>query len=137
MVGISLRRALRRSKSSTAAAAEALGHGKVVVLGAGDGEIVSEHPAAEGAWWSAVGMHDLVEGAGEHAGFEARGAEDHLLRDGDALDGEHLLGVDGAVAGDGVGFEFGDSVEIFEADAGEVGAGEFVLDGVAGGASLA
>jgi hypothetical protein len=58
------------------------------------------------------------------------------LGEGDTLDGEELLGVDGLVDGDGVLAEAGDLVEIFEADDGEGGGGESVFAGVLGGADL-
>jgi hypothetical protein len=54
---------------------------------------------------------------------EALDAEEGLLGEGDALDGEELLGVDGLVDGDGIFAESGDLVEIFEADDGEGGLG--------------
>ena len=79
----------------------------------------------------------FVEAIGEHAVFEARGAEEGLLGEGDAFDGEELLGVDGLVAGDEVFAEAGDFVEVFEADDGEDGGGEAVFAGVLGGAGFA
>jgi hypothetical protein len=79
----------------------------------------------------------LVETGGEEAGFEAGGAEDALLGDGDALDGEEFLRVDGLEDGHGVIAELGDFIEVFEADDSEGGAGETVFAGVLGGAGLA
>ena len=75
-------------------------------------------------------------GVGEKAGFESRGAEDHLLCQGDALDGEELLGIDGLVAGDGVGFELRDFIEFFETDDGEGRRSETMFDGIAGRSGL-
>ena len=69
--------------------------------------------------------------------LEARGAEDSLLGEGDALDGEEFLGVDGLVDGDEVGPEMGDLIEVFEADDGEGGGGEAVFAGILCGAGLA
>jgi hypothetical protein len=68
---------------------------------------------------------------------EAFDAEEGLLGEGDALDGEEFLGVDGLVDGDGVFAEAGDLVEFLEADDGEGGGGESVLAGVLGGAGFA
>ena len=110
----------------------------VAVLGAGDFDI-----AITGEFWAheedgvAGGVEGLVEAGGEEAGFEARGAEDGLLGEGDALDGEEFLGVDGLVDGDEVGSEMGDLMEVFEADDGEGGGGEAVFAGILGGAGLA
>jgi hypothetical protein len=59
------------------------------------------------------------------------------LSQGDALDGEELLGVDGLVDVNEIVFEFGDGVELFETDDGEVGGGEAVFAGVLRGAGLA
>ena len=59
------------------------------------------------------------------------------MGEGDTLDGEELLGVDGLVDGDGVLAEAGDLVEIFEADDGEGGGGETVFAGVLGGTGFA
>jgi hypothetical protein len=80
---------------------------------------------------------DAVEGIGQHAGFEAVAAEYFELGEGDALDGEHLLGVHGAVAGNGIGFEFAEFVKVFEAHNAEGGSGEAVLDRVSGRAGFA
>jgi hypothetical protein len=74
---------------------------------------------------------------GEEAGLEAGGAKDGLLGEGDALDGEEFLGIDGLVDGHGVGFEIGDFVDVFEADDGEGGGSEAVFTGILGGAGLA
>jgi hypothetical protein len=59
------------------------------------------------------------------------------LGDGHAFEGEQFLGIDGLVAGDEVGAEVSDFVDIFEADDGEAGGGEAMLAGVLGGAGLA
>ena len=69
--------------------------------------------------------------------MEAFDAEEGLLGEGDALDGEELLGVDGLVDGDGVFAKLGDLVDVFEADDGEGGGGESMFAGVEGGAGFA
>ncbi len=84
-----------------------------------------------------VGVEGFIEASGEEAGLEAGGAEDGLLGDGHALEGKELLGVGWLVDGDDIGGEVFDFVEVLEANDGEGGGGEAVLDGVAGGAGLA
>ena len=69
----------------------------------------------------------FVEAGGEEAVFEGGGAEEGELRQGDALQGEEFLGVDGLVAGDEVGAEVGQDVGWFEADDGVVFGGEGCL----------
>jgi hypothetical protein len=100
----------------------------VTVLGAGDfdipitGEFFShEDHGVTG------GVKGLVEAGGEEAGLQARGAEESLLGEGEALDGEEFLGVDGLVDGDEIGSEMGDFIEVFEADDGEGGGSEAVF----------
>ena len=78
-----------------------------------------------------------VEGGGEEAGFEARGAEEGLLGESEALESEELLGVDGLVEGHEVVLEMGGLLEVFEADDGEGGSGEAVLARILRGAGLA
>jgi hypothetical protein len=68
---------------------------------------------------------------------EALDAEEGLLGEGDALDGEEFLGVDGLVDGDGVLAWAGDLVETLKADDGEGGGGESVFAGVLCGAGFA
>jgi hypothetical protein len=89
---------------------------------------------ADGA---AGAIERFVEAVGEHAVLEAGGADEGLLGEGDAFDGEEFLGVDGLVAGDEVFAEAGDLVEFFEAYDGEDGGGEAVFPGVLGGAGFA
>jgi hypothetical protein len=84
-----------------------------------------------------VVVEGYVEAVGEEAGFEAGGAEDRLLRERHALEGEQFLGVDGLVDGGEISFEMGDFVEVFEADDGEGGGGKAVRAGVARGTGLA
>src|SRR5579883_3275022 len=64
-------------------------------------------------------VDDVVEGAGEHAGIEAGPAKHHLLRESNALDRDEFLGVDGFIAGDVVGLEFVDFIDVFKAHDGE------------------
>jgi hypothetical protein len=81
--------------------------------------------------------HGLVEAVGEEAGFERVHAEHGVLGEGDALDGETFLGIDGLVGGDSVGDESGDLGSILHADDGEGVGVEAVLAGVLGGSCLA
>jgi hypothetical protein len=115
---------------------EAFGQGEGAVLGLGDldpmGDVIGQ-----GEGQVAVVGEGGVEARGDHSGFEGGDAEEGLLGEGDALDGEQFLGIDGLVEGDEVLFEAGDGIEFFEADDGEVGAGEAVLAGVLGGDGLA
>jgi hypothetical protein len=83
-----------------------------------------------------VGVERFAEAIGEKTGFEAGGAEDGLLGESDALQGEEFLGVDGVVEGDEVFAEIGDLVEVLKADDGEAGGGEAVFAGVLGRAEL-
>jgi len=117
-------------------AVETLGEGVIAVLGAGDLDIPGEL-LGHREEWTPAGVEGLIETGGEEAGFEARGAEEGLLGEGDALDGEEFLGVDGLVDGEEVGAEMGDFLKIFEADDGEGGGGEAVLAGVLSGTGLA
>ena len=60
-----------------------------------------------------------------------------MLGEGDAVDGEEFLGVDGLEDGQEVVLEVGDLLEVFEADEGEGRGGEAVFAGILGGAGLA
>jgi hypothetical protein len=112
-------------------AVESFAQRVVAVLGAGDFDI-----PLTGEFWdhedhrAIAGVEGLVEAGGEEAGFQARAAEDSLLGEGEALDGEEFLGVDGLVDGNEVGPEVGDLIEVFEADDGEGGGGEAVFTAV-------
>ena len=55
-----------------------------------------------------MGAERLGATGGEQAGFKAGGAEDGLLAEGHALEGEQFLGIDGAVGWREVGVEVGD-----------------------------
>jgi hypothetical protein len=82
-------------------------------------------------------FHGLVEAIGEEAGFESGCAQQGLLGEGDAFDGEEFLGVDGPIDGDGVGAEVGDGLWAFDADNGEVFGVEGVFAGILRGAGFA
>ena len=119
-------------------AVETFAQGVVAVLGAGDFDIaIAGEALAHGVEGIAAAVEGLVEAGGEEAGLEAGGAEESLLGEGHALEGEEFLGVDGLVDGGEVGREMGDLVQVFEADDGEGGGGEAVRAGVPGGAGLA
>jgi hypothetical protein len=113
---------------------EAIGQVEVAFLGLGFD--IHDDLRMRGAEFSA-GAYGFAEAVGEEAGFEAGGAEDGLLGEGDALKGEEFLGVDGVVGFDEVFAEVGDLVEVFESDDGEVGGGEAVFAGILGRAELA
>jgi hypothetical protein len=115
---------------------KAFGQPEVVILRAGDFEAFGEFrvPENEG---SAGELQRPIEAVGEEAAFEGGYAEKGVLGQGDALDGEEFLGVDGPVEGDEVVPEVGDGVGIFDADDGEVAGCEAVLAGVLGGAGFA
>jgi hypothetical protein len=119
-------------------AVETFRHQIIAVLGAGQGAfLIADEGLVEQLQGPVIGTEGLVEAGGEEAGLEARGAEDGLLGDGHALQGEEFLRVDGLVDGDEVVHEMGDFLEVFEADDGEAGGGEAVFAGVLGGAGLA
>ena len=114
---------------------EALGEGEVLFLGAGHLEVgiaVGRVEEIDG-----LGVAGVVKAGGKHAAFEAGGAQQVELGDGDALDGAEFLGVDGAVDGDEVGAEFADVVEAFEDGDGEIGSSEAVFAGVLGRSGFA
>jgi hypothetical protein len=79
----------------------------------------------------------LVQAVGEQTGFEGVHAEQGVLGESDALDGESFLGVNGLVGGDGVGDEGGDVGPVLDADDGEGVGIEGVFARVLGGAGLA
>ena len=101
------------------------------------GQVLADELRGHGDEEAAGGIEGFVKASGEKAGLEVRHAEHGLLGEGDALDGEQFLGIDGLVDGDEVGAEVGDFLELFEADDSEGGGGEAVLAGIPGGAGLA
>jgi len=115
---------------------EAVGEPEGSVLGEGGLDALADLGSLEDVRLLGA-AHGLVEAVGEEAGFEGVHAEHGVLGEGDALDGEAFLGVDGLVGGDGVGGEGGDSGSILHADDGEGVGIEAVLAGVLGGAGLA
>ncbi len=81
---------------------EAVGEPEGAVLGARDFDVVADLAAFEDL--GIVGAdHGGFQAVGEEAGFEGVHAEQGVLGEGDALDGEAFLGVDGLVGGDGIG----------------------------------
>lgn len=84
-----------------------------------------------------VGVDHFVDAGGEDAEFQAGDAEQGLLGEDNALDGEEFPGIDGLADGGEVGLEFGDDAGLFKSDDGEVVGGESVFTGVLGGAGLA
>lgn len=83
------------------------------------------------------GVAGMVQAGGEKSAFQAGGAQEVLLSDGDAFDGAKLLAIDGLVDGDEVGAEVGDVVEAFEDGDREVRGGEAAMARVAGGSGFA
>jgi hypothetical protein len=119
-------------------AVEAVAEQEVAVLGAGDFDIaVAGDDGVHEADGLAGAVEGHVEAGGEETGFQAGAAQDGLLGEGDAFEGEELLGVDGLVEGDELVAEMGDFLEVLEADDGEGRAGELVFAGILGGAGLA
>ena len=104
-------------------AAEAFGEGVVAVLGAGDFE-VADQIFGHGDDGVAGAVQGFVQASGEEAGFEAGAAEEGVLGESDALEGEQFLGVDGVVDGDQVVLKASHGVQVFEADDGVIGRGE-------------
>src|ERR1019366_3219280 len=76
-------------------AVEAFGEEVIAVLGLGDFVIVVDERIGDTHQRAAVAVEGLVEEGGAQAGVEALDAEEGLLGEGDTLDGEKLLGVDG------------------------------------------
>ena len=119
-------------------AMEAVAEQVVAVLGAGDCDIaVAEDDRVQEADGFAAVVVGLVEAGGEETGFEAGAAEDGLLSEGGAFEGEELLGVDGLVGGDEVVAETADFLNVLDADDGEGRTGEHVFAGVLGASGLA
>ena len=78
---------------------------EAAILGAGDLNVASE-VVGEEIGGEAIGGDGFIHGGGVEAGFEFGATEKRLLGEGDALDREQLLGVNGPVGGDGVGARF-------------------------------
>jgi hypothetical protein len=117
---------LRESSGLAKQAAEALGQTVAAILGLGDLDIV-RHVVVEEDEGPAVGIEGLVEARGIESAFDAGTDEERLLGESGAFDGEELLGIGGLVAGDEVGAEVVDDIELFDANDREVAA----LEGVA------
>ena len=119
-------------------AMEAVAQEVVAVLGASDFDIaVAGDDRVQEADGFVVVVEGLVEGGSEETGFEAGAAEDGMLGQGGAFEGEEFLGVDGLVEGDEIFAEMGDFLKILDADDGEGGAGEHVFAGILGRVGLA
>jgi hypothetical protein len=99
--------------------------------------VLVDEVRAEANKRTVLGGEDFIEADGTQAAMQAFDAEEGLLGEGDALDGEEFLGVDGLVGGDSVLPEVGDVVLVFDTDDGKGGSGERVFAGVLGGAGLA
>jgi len=76
---------------------------------------------------SAGAFGGFVEAGDEEAGFESGTAEERQLGEGDSLDGEELLGIDGPIEGHEIVTETDDSFGGFEPDDGVVFGVEDVL----------
>jgi hypothetical protein len=119
-------------------AMEAVAQQVVAVLSAGDFDIaVAGDDRVQEADGFVVVVEGLVEGGREETGFEAGAAEDGMLGQGGAFEGEEFLGVDGLIEGDEVIAEMGDFLKIFDADDGEGRGGEHVFAGILGTSGLA
>jgi hypothetical protein len=119
-------------------AVKALGDVEIVFLAEGDFTVAQAgHLLVHGVEGMAVGSESLVEASGEEAGFEAGGADEGHLVEGDAFDGPELLGVGGVVEVEEVVAEVDDFVEVFQMGDGEVGAAEAVFAGILSGLGLA
>jgi hypothetical protein len=108
-------------------AAKTLGEGEVAVLGTGDIQIADQFFGHEDNGVPCA-VQGFVQASGEEAGFQAGGAEQRVLGESDALDGEQFLRVDGLVDGDEVVLEAGDCGPI-----GHPGGGEAMAAGGPGG----
>jgi hypothetical protein len=118
------------------AAPKSFAQQEVAVLRARDFDIAGE-VRVDRDHGSISEIEDFVEAGGKETGFQAGSAEEGLLGEGDALDGEEFLGVEGLVEGHEVVLEVGEFIEAFEADDGVTGGGESVFAGVLGGAGFA
>jgi hypothetical protein len=96
---------------------EAFGEAVIAILGAGDVHVaLAGELRAHGGEGVIVSVEGFVEGGGEETGAEAFGAEDGLLGEGHAFDGDHFLGVFGLVEGDEVLFQVLDLLEVLDAN---------------------
>ena len=118
-------------------ALEAVGEGVVADLVALDLGVGEEGGIEGNERSDIVVVEGVVEGVGEHTGFEAGGADEGELGDGDALGGEQFLGVGGLVGGYGGGAQALERLVVFDAEDGDEGGGEAVGAGVLSGAGLA
>ena len=107
-------------------AVEAFGHAVVAILGLGDLDVLDQFQVQHDER-SAIGVEGLVEAGGIDAAFDAGAEKERLLGEGDAFEGEEFLGIDGPVAGDEVGAQVIDGIDLLDANDGEIGAVEAVL----------
>ena len=114
---------------------KAFGEDEVLPLAAGDFQLRVAEVGVEEA--GGCGFGGVMEARGEEAAFEAGGAEEVQLGDGDALDGAEFLAVDRLVDFDEVGAEFDKIVEALKDGDGDVVGGEAVFAGVLGRSSFA
>ena len=84
----------------------------------------------------AIGSESLVEASREEAGFEAGGADEGQLAEGDAFDGPKFLRVGGLIEVDEVVAEVADFIDLFQIGHGKDGGGEAVLAGILSGLSF-
>ena len=108
---------------------EAGGHPVTVILAGRDLQSISELGVLEDSR-VAGNLQSFLKAHGDESRLDAVSAEEGMPREGDALDGEKLFGVDGLVEGDEVGLEVGDGVGILGADGGEGGGVEEMVAGV-------
>ena len=119
-------------------AMESFAQGVGAVLAAGDFDIsIAGQGSAHGGPWGLIVIEGLIHAYGEESGFEARGAENGLLGQRHAFEGELFLGVFRTIDVDEVLGEMGDFVEVLDADDGEGGGCEAVGAGVLGRAGFA
>src|ERR1035438_4398137 len=114
-------------------AVKALGDGEIVSLAEGDFTLAQAgHFLVHGVDGFAVGSKSLVEASGEKAGFEAGGADEGHLAQGDPFDGPEFLGVGRVVEVEEVVAEVADFVKVFQMDDGEGGDVGAVLASILG-----
>ena len=105
-----------------------------VVKAFGQGQVLSLARGHLGVVESGEIVAGVEEAGAEETAFEAGGAQDVLLGDGDALDGVKLLAVDGLVE---AGAQLREVVRALEDRGGRGAGGEAVFAGVLGGDGLA
>jgi hypothetical protein len=112
-------------------AVEAGGQPVALILAGGDLYILGDLAFAEYEG-RAGGFHGFIEAVGKEARLQGGAAEEGVLGESDALDGEELLGVGGLEESDEIVAKVGDGFGLFELDDGELVGGEAVFAGVLG-----